>query len=117
MIQGIRTYQTPAAALGMRQKVATGRKERLSRDLVRSVVFVVGLTALVVLGLSQVVHWGFAGNMERLSRLQDVHKTVVNENISLLAARGRLISKQHIQKVAESRLQLFKAESSQLHRL
>ena len=117
MIQGIRTYQTPAAALGVRQKVATGRKETLSRDLVRPVALVVGIAVLAVLGLSQVVHWGFAGNMERLSRLEAVHKTVADENISLLAARGRLISKKHIQEVAAARLQLFKAEDSQLHRL
>jgi hypothetical protein len=117
MIQGIRTYQTPAVTLGMRQKVSTGRQEPLSKDFIRSVVLVIGITCFVVAGLSQAVHWGFSGNMERLTSLQGVHKIVANENISLLAARGGLMSKKHIKDVAAARLQLSEARDSQIHRL
>ncbi len=116
MIQGVRTYQAPAATVGIRRRVITGHAASLSKNMIRSMALVVGITAIAVLAVGQLFSMGVDRNLETLSQLQAVHKTVENENISLLAVRARLLSESHIKAVAAARLQLFE-NTNQVHHL
>ncbi len=71
----------------------------------------------VVFTMSQLLHWRIEHNRATLEQLQSVRRSVGSENISLLAARARLMSVSHIESVAAARLQLFRPEKGQQHRL
>lgn len=116
MIQGIRTFRAPAASFGIRRQVATVRQEPLSKNLLRPFVIVL-LTALAVgICMSQLLHWRIAQNQTTLEQLQSIRRDVGSENIRLLAARARLMSRQHVEAVVGVRLQLYRPEARQLHR-
>ncbi len=117
MMQNIRTFRAPATTLGMRQRVIPGRQEPLSRDLTRAVAIVVVMAVMAVSSISQFIHWRYESDLETLAQLQSVRKTVGTENISVLAARARLLSKSHVEAVAAARLQLYSPEKGQLHHL
>ena len=117
MMQNIRTFRTPATTFGMRQRVASGREEALSSNLIRPLSLVL-LTALGVTFLfSHFLHSRIDNNRETLAQLQSMRRDVGSENISLLAARARLMSASHVEAVAAARLQLYRPEKGQLHRL
>ncbi len=117
MMQSIRTFRTPATTFGMRQRVAAGREEALSGNVFRPMLMIL-LPALVVTFLcSQFLHGRIDNNREILTQLQSVRRDVGSENISLLAARARLMSVNHVEAVAAARLQLYRPEKGQLHRL
>lgn len=117
MIQTIRTFRAPATAFGMRQRVAAGREEALTGNLIRP-LFLILLSVLAVTFLfSQFLHGRIDNNRETLAQLQSVRRDVGSENISLLAARARLMSASNVEAVAAARMQLYRPEKGQLHRL
>ncbi|RUM36435.1 MAG: hypothetical protein DSY58_05310 [Desulfobulbus sp.] len=117
MMHNTRTFRAPVATVGLRQRVALGREEPLSRGLIHSVALVVVIAVVAVFGISQFIHWGYESNAETLTQLQSVRKTVGSEKISLLAARAQLMSESHVEAVAAARFQLFLPEKGQLHQL
>ncbi len=117
MMQSIRTFRTPATAFGMRQRVAAGREEALTGNLLRPLSLIL-LSALTVTFLfSQFLHGRIDNNGQVLAQLQSARRDVGSENISLLAARARLMSESHVEAVAGAHLQLYRPEKGQLHRL
>ena len=117
MIQGIRTFRTPVASFGLRRQMATVRQEPLSRNLIKPSVVVVLAALAVVVALSQLFHWRIVHEQRTLEQLQTIRRDVGSENIRLLAARARLMSRHHVAAVAGVRLQLYSPEKRQLHRL
>ncbi len=117
MMQNIRTFRAPVTTLGMRQRVVSRRQEPMSRDLVRAIAIVVVMAVMAVGCISQFIHWRYESDLETLAQLQSVRKTMGTENINVLAARARLLSKSHVEAVAAARLQLFRPEDGQLHHL
>ena len=117
MIQSIRTFRAPAATFGIRQRVASGREDISSEKLVRPMVMIFLAAIVVVFTISQLFHWRIENNRATLEQLQSVRMNVGSENISLLAARARLMSVSHIEAVAAARLQLYRPEKGQQHRL
>ena len=71
----------------------------------------------VVFTMSQFLHWRIDNNRATLDQLQSVRRDVGSKNISLLAARARLMSVSHVETVAAERLQLYRPEKGQQHRL
>ena len=71
----------------------------------------------VVFTMSQFLHWRIEHEKATLDQLQSVRRDVGSENIRLLAARARLMSAHHVEAVAAVRLQLYRPEKGQLHRL
>ena len=116
MIQNIRTFRTPAAALGMRQHVSSA-EESLSGNMIRPMAVVLLAAITIVFIMSQFFHWRIGHERATLEQLQSVRRNVGTENISLLAARARLMSTSHVEAVAAVRLQLYRPETGQLHRL
>ncbi len=116
MMQNIRTFRTPAAALGMRQHVSSG-EEALSGSMIRPMAVVLLVAITVVFIMSQFFHWRIVHETTTLEQLQSVRRDVGSENISLLAARARLMLTDHVEAVAAVRLQLYRPETGQLHRL
>jgi hypothetical protein len=74
-------------------------------------------TITIVFTLSQFLHWRIDNNRATLDQLQSVRRDVGSKNISLLAARARLMSTGHVEAVAAARLQLYRPEKGQQHRL
>ena len=116
MIQAIRTFRTPVAALGMRQHVSSG-KGALSGNMMRPMAVVLLVAIAVVFVMSQFLHWRIGHQRTTLKQLQSVRRDVGSENISLLAARARLMSTGRLEAVAAVRLKLYRPEKGQLHRL
>ena len=116
MIQGIRTFRTPAAALGMRQYVSSG-EEALSGSMIRPMAVVLLVAITVVFIMSQFFYWRIGHERTTLEQLQSVRRDVGSENMSLLAARARFMSTGHMEAVSAVRLQLYPPEKGQLHRL
>jgi len=117
MIQGIRTFRPPVASVGLRRQVAAVRHEPLSRNVIRPSVIIVLAALAVVVGMSQLLHWRIVHEQRTLEQLQSIRREVGSENIRLLAARARLMSPQHVEAVAGVRLQLYRPDARQLHRL
>jgi hypothetical protein len=116
MIQGTRTFRAPVAGIGMRQHASLGN-EPLSVNLLRSMAVVLCITVAVSFGVSQLFNWRISNERTTLEQLQSVRRDVGTENISLLAARARLMSKDHVEAVVGARMQLYRPENGQLHRL
>ena len=116
-MQSIRTFRAPAASIGIRQRVVSGREEVSSEKLVRPMVMIFLVAIGVVFTISQLLHWRIERNRDTLEQLQSVRRSVGSENISLLAARAGLMSVSHIESVAAARLQLYRPEKGQQHRL
>jgi hypothetical protein len=117
MMQSIRTFRAPAATLGIRQRVASDREEVSSENLVRPMVMILLAAIGVVFTMSQFLHWRIDNNRATLDQLQSVRRDVGSKNISLLAARARLMSVSHVEAVAAARLQLYRPVKGQQHRL
>jgi len=115
MIQGTRTFRTPAV-LGMRQQVSAV-EEPLSVHLIRSMAVILLIAITAVFAVSEFMHWRIGGAQATLAQLQSVRREVGSESISLLAARARLMSNDHVAAIAAARLQLYRPEAGQLHRL
>ena len=117
MIQGIRTLRAPVASFGNRRQMAAVRYAPLSKNLIKPAVIVVLSALAVVVGTSQLLHWRIVQEQGVLAQLQTIQRDVGSETIKLLAARARLMSQQHVEAVAGIRLQLYRPEKGQLHRL
>ncbi len=116
MIQGTRTFRAPVAGIGMRQHASLGN-EPLSANLFRSMAVVLLIALTVSFGVSELFHWRISHEKTTLEQLQSVRRDVGSENISLLATRARLMSRDHVEAVVGARMQLYRPENSQLHRL
>jgi hypothetical protein len=116
MIQGTRTFRAPAAGIGIRQHASLGN-EPLSVNLLRSMAVVLLVAVAVSFGMSQLFHWRISHETATLEQLQSVRRDVGSRNISLLAARAGLMSKDHVEAVVGVRMQLYRPENTQLHRL
>ena len=116
MMQNIRTFRTPAAAFGMRQHVSSV-EEPLSGNMIRPMVVVLLVAITVVFSMSQLFHWRISHELTTLEQLQSVRRDVGSENISLLAARAQLMSTDHVEAVVAARMQLYRPEKGQVHRL
>ena len=117
MMQSIRTFRAPVVNLGIRQRVAAGGEEVSSEKLLQPMVIILLAAIAVVFAMSQFLHWRIESNRATLDQLQSVRRNVGSENISLLAARARLMSVSHIEAVAAARLELYRPEKGQQHRL
>ena len=117
MMQNIRTFRAPVANIGIRQRVASGREEVFSENLVRPMVMILLAAITIVFTMSQFLHWRIESNSATLDQLQAVRRNVGSENISLLAARARLMSASNVEAYAAARLQLYRPEKGQQHRL
>ncbi len=116
MIQNVPTFRTPAAAMGMRQSVSSA-DEPLSANMARPMAIILMAAMVVVFVVSQFLHWQISQERTTLEQLQTVRRDAGTENISLLAARARLMSTDNLEAVAGARLQLYRPEARQLHRL
>jgi len=116
MIQNVRTFRSPAAVVGMRQSISSA-EESLSANMARPVLIVLLAAIAVVSVTSQFLQWQISHERAALEQLQAVRRDVGGENISLLAARAQLMSSGNLEAVAAARLQLYRPESGQVHRL
>ncbi len=117
MNQGIRTLRTPSAGLGIRQQVASVRREELTANLVRPMVIVLLVATAVVIALSQFLHYQIVREQGLLNQLQTVRMSKGTDNMALLAERAKLTSQSHLEAVAAARLDLFPPSGGQVHRL
>lgn len=117
MMQSTRTFRAPVANLRIRQRVSSAREEISSEKLVRPMVMILLVTIGVVFSMNQFLNWRIDNIGGTLDQLQALRRNAGSENMSLLAARARLMSTSHIEAVAEARLQLYLPEKGQLHRL
>ena len=117
MNQGIRTFHTPSAGLGIRQQVASVSRQELTSNLVRPMVIVLLVATAVVIALSQFLHWQIVREQGLLSQLETVRIAKGSDNMALLAERAKLTSEPHVEAVAAARLGLYPPSSGQVHRL
>lgn len=118
MSQGIQTFRTPAAGLRMRQQVASVGQKPMSAQLTRLMVGILVSAIVVVVAVSQFVHWQIIRERGMLEQVQLVELSKQQDQDALVAEHDKLMSKAHVEAVVAARLNLFSAdEKRQLHRL
>lgn len=113
-----RPYQgRPVTNTGIRQRVRAGRTREMSAELRRLVAIVLGVSVVLVLAGSQLLHWHIQKNRQVIEQQMSVASTLTGKNINLLAQRARLMSQDQIEKVAAERLNLHVPNKEQVYRL
>jgi cell division protein FtsL len=80
-------------------------------------VIVLVAATVVVIALSQFLHWQIIREQGLLNQLQTVRTAKGSDNMALLAERAKLTSKTHVAAVAGARLGLYLPADGQVHRL
>lgn len=107
---------SPAFATAHGQAQASGR-EQLSSEFFRLLFRLLAGIGLVLLVLSQLLHWRISQARAELERLAAVNADVRREHARLTAQRDELASKPRIAAAAAVRLGLQLPEKEQEHRL
>ncbi len=119
MIAGIssRMLRSHTLTVGLRQQVVAHRNSALSKRVVRLTTLVLCVSLLAVFSLSQFLHWQITASAHRLDQLQSVRNNTGSENISLLAQRAQLASKDYVTEQVRTKFQLFVPGKEQVNRL
>lgn len=119
MITGInsRMFRTQTMTVGVRQQVVTQANPAMSKRMVRQVTIMLCVGLLIVFAASQFMHGWITTSVSQLDQLQLVRNNSGSENISLLAKRAQLASKDYVTRQVSSKFQLFVPGKDQVHRL
>jgi len=101
----------------MRQQVVARTNPVMSRQVARNVAMILGLGILVVFAFSQFMRWQIVASINQLEQLQVERNKAGSENISLLARRAQLASKEYIIEQVGDKFQLFVPNKDQVKRL
>ncbi|HBI16057.1 MAG TPA: hypothetical protein DDY20_11175 [Desulfobulbaceae bacterium] len=110
-------FRGHALSVGIRQQVSARYEWSMSRRLARLVTLILCLSLLVVFAFSQLMHRQINSSVNRLEQLQSERSHFGNENISLLAARANLTSKERVLDRAGQKYRLFMPKKEQVRRL
>ncbi len=86
-------------------------------EAARPVGIVAGVALVFTLCLNQLVSWQVNKVEQQINMAISQEKELSNERIRLLSMRARLSSAEHIQAVAGVRLDLYKPEKGQVHKM
>lgn len=103
--------------VGMRQQVSARTNPVMSKVVARKVTMILCAGIFVVLVFSQFMRWQIVASINQLEQLQTVRNNAGSENISLLAKRAQLVSKDYIVDHVGTKLQLFVPGKDQIQRL
>lgn len=103
--------------VGMRQQVVTRANPVMSKQLAGKVAMILCLGIVVVFAFSQFMRWQISASVNELEKLQEIRKKEGSENISLLATRAQLVSREYIAEKVGSKFQLFVPNKDQIKRL
>lgn len=119
MIAGIqsRMFRSPALSAGIRQQIAVRSEWAISKRLAKLVALILCLSLFVVFAFSQLMHRQILSSVDRLEQLQSVRNHFGSENISLLAARAHLTSKDSVVDRAGRKYHLYIPKKEQVRRL
>lgn len=119
MIAGIhsRMLRSQSASVGMRQQVVTRSDWVISKQLARLVTLILCVSLFVLFAFGQLMHWHIKSTVNRLDRLQSVRTQYGSENISLLATRAQLASKDYVVEQAGKKFHLTPPREDQVRRL
>jgi hypothetical protein len=102
---------------GMRQQVVARTNPVVSKKVARNVALMMCIGLLVVFTFSQFMRWQIAASVNQLEQLQAERTRTGSENISLLAERAQLVSREYVADRAGSRFELFIPQKEQIQRL
>lgn len=119
MITGIgsRTYRPHTVTIGMRQQVVARTNPVMSKRVAGKVTLIICAGVFIVFAFSQFMRWQIVSSVNQLEQLQTVRNKMGSENISLLAKRAQLISKEHIVEKVGARFQLIIPHKDQIQKL
>jgi hypothetical protein len=119
MIAGMspRMFRAHTMTVGLRQQVVVRTNPVMSKRVARCVTLILCVTILVVFSVSQFLHWRIVSSLNQLDQLQSVRNQNGSENISLLARKARLASKEYVATQVSTKFQLFVPGKDQVHRL
>ncbi|MDH3329664.1 MAG: hypothetical protein OEM01_10560 [Desulfobulbaceae bacterium] len=119
MITGIssRTFRPHTMTVGMRQQVVARTNPVMSKQVARKVTMILCAGIFVVFVFSQFMRWQIVASVNQLEELQAVRTQAGSENISLLAKRAQLVSKDYIVEQVGTKFQLFVPVKDQIQRL
>jgi hypothetical protein len=119
MITGIssKMFRPHTMTVGMRQQVIARTNPVMSKQVARKVTLMLCIGIFVVFVFSQFMRWQIMASINQLEQLQAVRNQTGLENISLLAERARLISKEYIIDQVGAKFQLFVPQKDQMQRL
>lgn len=119
MIAGIssRIFRPQSVTVGMRQHVVSRTNPVMSRQVAGKVAMILCVGIFIVFAFSQVMRWQIASSVSELEQLQTVRKEAGSENISLLAQRAQLVSRDYIAEQVGTKFQIFTPRKDQIKRL
>jgi len=119
MMTGIssRMFRPQTINVGIRQQVIARTNPVMSRQVARRVALMLCIGIFVVFVFSQFMRWQIVASVNQLEELQTARNRIGNENISLLAKRAQLISREYIIDQVGTRFQLFIPHKDQMQRL
>jgi len=119
MIAGIsaKVFRPHAVTFGMRQHVASRTNPVMSKQVARQVTLVLVVSLFVVFTVSQFMHWYIMSSASQLKQLQSVRNITGSENISLLAQRAQMTSREYVVEKAGSKFELILPGKHQVNRL
>jgi len=119
MITGIssRMFRPHTMTIGVRQQVVARTNSVMSKRVAGKVTMILCAGIFVVFVFSQFMRWQIVASTNQLEQLQAVRNQSGSENISLLAKRAQLVSKDYIVNRVEAKFQLFVPGKDQTQRL
>lgn len=119
MMTGIssRMFRPHSMSVGMRQQVVSRTNPVMSKQVARRVTLMLCVGIFVVFVFSQFMRWQIVASINQLEQLQAVRNQTGTQNISLLAERAQLISKEYLIEQVGAKFNLFVPQKDQMQRL
>ncbi|MDW7773209.1 MAG: hypothetical protein SCH71_10005 [Desulfobulbaceae bacterium] len=110
-------FRPHTVTIGMRQQVVARTHPVMSKRVARRVTVMLCVGIFVVFAFSQFMRWQIVSSVNELEQLRAARNQAGSENISLLAERAQLISKDYIMDKVGAKYQLLVPEKAQMQRL